>query len=118
VLRIFIALKNPLSWPGSNPQPVGPVANTLTTTPPRQREWHYLCTKFYEILPSGSKIISEGTYRQPGDLISLLSFLENRLKIQKNATKQHVHKNENHYSLLNYQSCEVLAHKHPFLCIV
>jgi hypothetical protein len=66
------------------------VANTLTTTPPRQLEWHYLCTKFYEILPTGSKIISEGTYRQPGDLISLLSFLENRLKVQKSATKQHM----------------------------
>jgi hypothetical protein len=31
VLRMFIALKNPLSWPGSNPQPLGPVASTLTT---------------------------------------------------------------------------------------
>jgi hypothetical protein len=36
VLRIFIALKNPLPWPGSNPQPLGPVASTLTTTPPRR----------------------------------------------------------------------------------
>jgi hypothetical protein len=35
VLRIFIALKIPLYWPGSNPQPLGPVASTLTTTPPR-----------------------------------------------------------------------------------
>jgi hypothetical protein len=31
VLRIIIALKNP-----SNPQPLGPVASTLTTTPPRR----------------------------------------------------------------------------------
>jgi hypothetical protein len=36
VLRIFIALKNPSPWPASNPQPLGPVASTLTTTPPRQ----------------------------------------------------------------------------------
>jgi hypothetical protein len=36
VLRMFITLKNPLPWPGSNPQPLGPVASTLTTTPPRQ----------------------------------------------------------------------------------
>jgi hypothetical protein len=35
VLRIFIALKNPLPWPGSNPQPFCPVASTLITTPPR-----------------------------------------------------------------------------------
>jgi hypothetical protein len=36
VLRIFIALKNPSPWPGSNPQTLGPVASTLTTTPPRR----------------------------------------------------------------------------------
>jgi hypothetical protein len=35
VLQIFIVLKNPSPWPGSNPQPLGPVASTLTTTPPR-----------------------------------------------------------------------------------
>jgi hypothetical protein len=29
-LLIFIALNNPSSWPGSNPQPLGPVASTLT----------------------------------------------------------------------------------------
>jgi hypothetical protein len=34
VLRIFIALKNPTSRPGLNPRPLGPVASTLTTTPP------------------------------------------------------------------------------------
>jgi hypothetical protein len=36
VLRIFIVLKNPLPWPSLNSQPLGPVASTLTTTPPRQ----------------------------------------------------------------------------------
>jgi hypothetical protein len=36
VLRIFIALKTPSPWPGSSPQPLGPVASTLTTTPPRR----------------------------------------------------------------------------------
>jgi hypothetical protein len=35
VLRIFIALKNPSPWLGFNPQLLGPVARTLTTTPPR-----------------------------------------------------------------------------------
>jgi hypothetical protein len=27
-------LKNPSTWPSSNPQPLGPVASTLTITPP------------------------------------------------------------------------------------
>jgi hypothetical protein len=36
VLRIFIALENPSPWPGSNLQTLGPVASTLTTTPPRR----------------------------------------------------------------------------------
>jgi hypothetical protein len=37
VLRIFTALKNPSSRPGLNPRPLGPVASTLTTTPPRRQ---------------------------------------------------------------------------------
>jgi hypothetical protein len=37
VLQIFITLKNPSPWLGLNPQPLGPVASTLTTTPP----WQY-----------------------------------------------------------------------------
>jgi hypothetical protein len=43
VLRIFIALKNPLPWPGSNPQSLDPVASTLTTTPPKRRPVVYFC---------------------------------------------------------------------------
>jgi hypothetical protein len=45
-------------------------------------EWHYRCTKFHENLPSGSKLLAGDTQtdRQTGDLISLLSFLESRLK--------------------------------------
>jgi hypothetical protein len=35
VLRIFITLKNQSSRPGLNQRPLGPVASTLTTTPPR-----------------------------------------------------------------------------------
>jgi hypothetical protein len=31
VLRIFIALKNPSPWPGSNPQSLSPMASALTT---------------------------------------------------------------------------------------
>jgi hypothetical protein len=43
-------------------------------------EWHYLRTKFHEILPSSSKVISGGqTGRQTGDVISLHSFLGSRL---------------------------------------
>jgi hypothetical protein len=38
-------------------------------------ECHCLRTKFHEIQPSGSKVITGGhTDRQTGDLISLLSF--------------------------------------------
>jgi hypothetical protein len=36
VVQIFIVLKNPSPWPGLNPRPLGPVASTLTTTPPRR----------------------------------------------------------------------------------
>jgi hypothetical protein len=36
VLRNFIALKNASPWPGSKPQPFGPVESTLITTPPRR----------------------------------------------------------------------------------
>jgi hypothetical protein len=50
-------------------------------------EWHYLCTKFHENLPSGSEVISGGhrqpdrqTERETAHLINLLSFLESRLK--------------------------------------
>jgi hypothetical protein len=35
-MRIFVALKNTSSRPGLNQWPLGPVANTLTTTPPRR----------------------------------------------------------------------------------
>jgi hypothetical protein len=38
VMRIFIALKIPLPPPGLNPRRLGPVANTLTTTPSRRHE--------------------------------------------------------------------------------
>jgi hypothetical protein len=34
-----IALKNPSPWLCSNPQPLGAVASTVTTTPPRRLSW-------------------------------------------------------------------------------
>jgi hypothetical protein len=36
VLRIFIALKNPLPRPGLNPEALSPVGSTLSTMPPRR----------------------------------------------------------------------------------
>jgi hypothetical protein len=36
VLRIFITLKNLSPQPGLNPRPLGPVASTVTTTPPKR----------------------------------------------------------------------------------
>jgi hypothetical protein len=35
MLRIFIALKIPSPWPGSNPQALRPVESTLSTSTPR-----------------------------------------------------------------------------------
>jgi hypothetical protein len=50
---------------------------------PGPLEWHYLRTKFHEILLSGSKVISGGhTDRHIGDLISLLSLFESKLNNQ------------------------------------
>jgi hypothetical protein len=42
VLLIFIAFKNPSPRPCLNPRPLGPVASTLTTTPPRRQICHSL----------------------------------------------------------------------------
>jgi hypothetical protein len=53
VLRIFISLKNPSPWPGLNPQPLGPVASTLTTTPPRRRPWCVLLLPPFLLLHAG-----------------------------------------------------------------
>jgi hypothetical protein len=50
VLRIFIALKNPAPWPGSNPQLLGPVANTLSTTPPKGHETRNSPTSIRQLL--------------------------------------------------------------------
>jgi hypothetical protein len=73
VLRIFIALKNPLPWPGLNLQPLGPVASTLTTTPPRrlnvsvsvghsfqtlQYYWHVSAPILENLLSTANNILS------------------------------------------------------------
>jgi hypothetical protein len=44
VLRMFINLKNPSPRPGFNPRPLGLVASTLTTTPPRRHLQLYKLT--------------------------------------------------------------------------
>jgi hypothetical protein len=45
-------------------------------------EWHYLPIKYREIYQAVQKLLVGGTqtHTQTGDLISLLSFLESRLK--------------------------------------
>jgi hypothetical protein len=53
--RFFIALKNPSPWPGSNPKPFGPVASTLTITPPRRllcsgHEWGRVLAPLLEVV--------------------------------------------------------------------
>jgi hypothetical protein len=50
-------------------------------------QWHHPPTKFHENAPIYSKVISGGyagthTHTHDGDLISLLSFLESRLKTE------------------------------------
>jgi hypothetical protein len=42
-------------------------------------EWHYLTTKYHENLQAVQKLLVR-THRWTGDLISLLSFLECRIK--------------------------------------
>jgi hypothetical protein len=44
VLPIFMALKNASPRPGLNPRPLGPVASTLTATPPRRLGYGYNTT--------------------------------------------------------------------------
>jgi hypothetical protein len=46
----------------------------------RSPEWHYLRTKFHEILSSGSKIIRGGQTDTQKSLISLPSFFKSKLK--------------------------------------
>jgi hypothetical protein len=58
VLRIFIALKNPSLRPGLNPRPLGPVASTPTTTPPRRRIYGFC------IIVSVKRVISLNNINQ------------------------------------------------------
>jgi hypothetical protein len=55
VLQIFIVLQNPSRRPGSNPRLLGPVASTLTTTPPKRlgRFW-------WEIPKEGDHLEDQG----------------------------------------------------------
>jgi hypothetical protein len=60
-------------------------ATRLKMWHPGHLQWHHPSTKFHENPPIGSEVISGGhTDRQAGDFISLLPFLESRLKsVQK-----------------------------------
>jgi hypothetical protein len=54
MLRIFIALKNPSPWLGSNSQPFGPKTSTLITTPPRR---HYMVNQVLCLLEDGVELL-------------------------------------------------------------
>jgi hypothetical protein len=43
-------LTNPSPWPGSNPQPSGPVASTLTATPPRRLNLEVVFSEMLSLL--------------------------------------------------------------------
>jgi hypothetical protein len=58
VLRIFISLNNQSPWPGSNPQNLGQLASTLTTTPPRRLFTHLHLDLLNHHLPAGSMTIN------------------------------------------------------------
>jgi hypothetical protein len=46
MLRVFIPLKNPSPWLGSNLRTLGPVSSTLTITPPRRLPHQNYCFPF------------------------------------------------------------------------
>jgi hypothetical protein len=50
VLPIFITFKTPSPWPSSNPQTLGPVAGTLTATPPRRLHRYFTYSQVAGIL--------------------------------------------------------------------
>jgi hypothetical protein len=52
----FIALKNPLSWPGFNLRNLGPVAGAITTRPPKTTL--FLLLLFYLIRPLNLETIT------------------------------------------------------------
>jgi hypothetical protein len=74
VLRIFIALQNPSTWPGSNPLTLGPVASTLTTTPPRWLSvsgcWELHCKELHNLYcsPNIIKMNKSMTMRWAGHI--------------------------------------------------
>jgi hypothetical protein len=59
-------------------------ATGLKNMASRSFQWHQLPIKFHENPSIGSKVISgaKDTHTQAGDLISLMSFLESRLKTE------------------------------------
>jgi hypothetical protein len=64
VLRIFIAIKNQSPRPSLNPPPLGPVASTLTTTPPRRLRqtllllWTSACGDTWQMLSTPPPLLS------------------------------------------------------------
>jgi hypothetical protein len=68
-MRIFIALKSPLPWPGSNSRPLPPVASTLITIPPRRFYRENRITQ--KNLPSATLQITNSKWTERGANLGL-----------------------------------------------
>jgi hypothetical protein len=78
VLRIFLALKNPSPRPGLNPRPLGPVASTLITTPPRrliQITW-YINYRFFNAFGKTHETGSKTDRRQDSTIEGTLNLYQ------------------------------------------
>jgi hypothetical protein len=72
----FFALTNPSPWPGLNPQPLGPVASTLTTTPPRRLLVNGLLTGIAILLSVNFRLSSNITIQYMWLYYNLKTFLK------------------------------------------
>jgi hypothetical protein len=92
VLRIFIALKNPSPWLGSNLQHLGPVASTLTTTPPRRPLDPESCSPCWHVGSRSCMVLYKGMHHTISVLIVHIKIQTN----QNNSVMMDMHSNIGH----------------------